>query len=281
MATYDIALFAGHGQGDPGAVGNGYQEHALALELRDKVYNLIKDKLSVHLAINPYNNNPTRGNTYRQKFAVSIHFNAGGGTGAEVLVPLNEGYLSMDVDVLNRFRALGSVSRGVKSRNYHTEATSQRSHGTKLSGTDYYKEIREAWANGISLSIVEVAFVDTRADIANYVAKKDEYARALANAILKACGKAELSVAPVVTPVVQSGGIVLYKGDKDGHLANWLGSHFGYGVDRNTTKADLSKYKEVICVGCSAADYPRCTRLLSGSNSKLTLKAVSDYIQTV
>ena len=37
MASYDLGLFKGHGLGDVGAVGNGFQEHERVSTLADKI----------------------------------------------------------------------------------------------------------------------------------------------------------------------------------------------------------------------------------------------------
>lgn len=189
MAVYDIGVFAGHGNGDAGAVGNNLQEATLTAELTQKVVKLLESKgLSVHYGVNNFTNVYTNNNTYNKKLCVSIHFNGAtdsSANGAEILVPLGEKDFALETNILQRFVTLGSYNRGLKSREFTSEAWSSRKDGTALSGTDWFREIRNAWSKGISLSIIEVAFITNTADIGNYVAKKDEYALAIANSILK------------------------------------------------------------------------------------------------
>ena len=62
MANYDCFVFAGHGDGDCGAVGNGYKEHEQALILTNKVAKLLTDSgLKVQTGYNNYNKKLTSG----------------------------------------------------------------------------------------------------------------------------------------------------------------------------------------------------------------------------
>lgn len=204
MANYDLGLFKGHGQGDCGAVGNGYQEHERASVLVDKIAVHLKAKgLNVHTAVNNYVNVYPNSNTYSKKFALSIHLNSAtdsSAVGSEILVPCGEKYLDQEVEILKGLENLGFRNRGLKSRDYDSEAWYQRSNGTALSGKkDYYKEIRTAWNKGVSLSILEICFISNKGDIDRFNANIDKIALIIANAILKTCGLAQIS-APTPTP---------------------------------------------------------------------------------
>lgn len=197
MANYDTFIFAGHGTSekdgsyDPGAVSNGVREHDIAKKIATKATEyLTKNGYRVHLDEQNYIDNDVAGNTYRLKFGFSIHLNAsnGQGRGAECYIPLNEGYCVVEQNILNDLATLGLVNRGIKSRNYYTEEYSQRYNGMKLSGTDYYKEIREAWKLGISLSILEVGFIDS-ADLTIVNNNIDKIAFFIARAIMQEDGK--------------------------------------------------------------------------------------------
>lgn len=169
MAVYDDFVFAGHGINnsngsyDPGAVAQGYKENDITRIIAKRVTEIKRQAgINTHYAENHYQNNNTYGNVYTSKAGVSIHINAGGGRGSEIYVPNGEKFLEPDFVILERFNEeLGLVNRGVKSKDYYTEETIARSYGVAINKKDYYKEIRQSWEQGISLSIIEIGFIDT------------------------------------------------------------------------------------------------------------------------
>ena len=189
MASYDLGLFKGHGLGDVGAVGNGFQEHERVSTLADKIAKHLTGKgLKVHTGVNNYVNVYVNSNTYGKKFALSLHLNSASdssASGCEILVPLKEKYFDLEIEILKGLEGLGFKNRGLKSRDYNTEAWSLRTNGQVSSGTDYYKEIRTAWAKGVSLSIVEFCFISNSADIQRFNNNIDKIALLVANAILR------------------------------------------------------------------------------------------------
>ena len=74
--------------------------------------------------------------------------------------------------------------RGVKSRDYHNEAMHLRQEKDGSRGTDYYKEIRQSWANGLSHSIIELCFISNLNDVKQLLNKKEKVCRIIANNIL-------------------------------------------------------------------------------------------------
>ena len=191
MATYDLFIFAGHGEGDPGACGNNYQEHERCVALCKKIVTLLESKgLSVHYGIQNYKNNLVQGNTYRQKFGFSIHLNSASAAakGIEILVPLSDKNLSIETEIINEMVKLGFTSRGLKSRDYDG-TWYNRKDGVALSGSEYYGEISRAKAAGVSLGIIESCFISNLDDITRYNNNIDKIATIYANAILRYCGK--------------------------------------------------------------------------------------------
>ena len=196
MANYDIAIFKGHGKSekdgkfDCGAVGNNKTEYEVVNQLVEKIALLLTNSsYKVHVDENNYKDNDTLGNSYRLKYALSIHLNAGGGTGSECIVPLGESYFKIENNILAELSKLGFVNRGVKSRDYNSEKWSQRTHGVKMSGTNYYGEIRQAWDNGISLTILEVGFIDNLNDLNKILSNLDKIAYIIASSIAQEDGK--------------------------------------------------------------------------------------------
>jgi N-acetylmuramoyl-L-alanine amidase len=186
VANYDVGLFIGHGLGDPGACFGEYKENEIVKKIVMKAKEYIGDKINVHVAENNYLKNYTSSNTYSTRYCLSVHINSGGGYGAEVFVPLGEKFLETETGLLNGLMDLGLKSRGIKSRDYATGKTIIRTSGSSLSGTDYYKEIRDAW-NKNSLSILEVGFIDT-SDINIIIKKIDEIAFVIARELCKLKG---------------------------------------------------------------------------------------------
>lgn len=212
MTTYNSFIFEGHGTSevdgsyDPGATSQGSRENDLADAIvaaaRAELQSNPKTKhLSIHYDEQNYIDNDTTGNTYTSKSGISVHINAGGGVGPEIWVPCKESYLGADFTIVaNIAGILGTPNRGVKSRDYDSENSFQRTNGVKLGYKDYYKEIRQAWEKGFSLSILEVGFIDS-SDLAKIKSKIKEIGFEVARYIAIA-NDIELTkyVAPPTTP---------------------------------------------------------------------------------
>lgn len=193
---YDIFIFRGHGNGDCGAVGNGYTEEQVAQILVNLVVKKLRSR-GVNVHTNAYNQNNYQNcclSQYKYKFGYTFHLNSASASasGIEAFVPLNEKYLKLEEDILKQVSTkLNIPNRGVKSRNYNTEQISFRQHGTVSSGTDYYKEIREAWQRGISLTILELGFINSN-DVHKIIQYQEEITTIIANIILKELDKEPL-----------------------------------------------------------------------------------------
>ena len=193
---YDIFIFRGHGNGDCGAVGNGYTEE----QVSQLIVNLLVKKLRSK-GVNVHTNSANQNNyqncclsSYKYKFGYSIHLNSASASasGIEAYVPLGEKYLILEEQILKEISdKLDIPNRGVKSRNYNTEQVSFRQHNSPSSGLDYYKEIREAWQRGISLTILELGFINS-SDVHKIIQYQEEITTLIANIILKELGKEPL-----------------------------------------------------------------------------------------
>lgn len=193
---YDIFIFRGHGNGDCGAVGNGYTEEQVAQLLVNLLVKKLRSR-GVNVHTNASNQNNYQNcclNQYKYKFGYSIHLNSASSSasGIEAYVPLGEKYLKLEEDILKQVSSkLNIPNRGVKSRNYDTEQISFRQNGSPSTGKDYYKEIREAWQKGISLTILEVGFINSN-DVHKIMQYQEEITTIMANVILKELGKEPL-----------------------------------------------------------------------------------------
>ena len=199
---YDFYLFQGHGGVDAGACANGYKEIDIAYDVAEGVYNLLKNTFKIHRNSkqqNNYTSNLLLGNTYLGKFGITIHVNAGNANGTECLLPCMESYFKIENNILNKFSGFGFANRGIKSRSYISEQFYKRQDGKKINDLDYYKEIRQAWNLGVSGTILELFFIDSKTDLEKYNKYKIDMIYAIANTILEYYNKPLLSK-PVSKP---------------------------------------------------------------------------------
>lgn len=195
MANYNSFLFDGHGYSevdgsfDPGAASQGVKEHDLVTTINGFAKEFLgKTSLAIHYDEQNYLDKDFLGNSYSSKAGLSVHINAGGGTGVEIYVPITEKYLTFDIQLANELsQCMGIPNRGVKSRDYNSGNTVQRTNGVAIGGTDYYKEIRDAWNSGLSLAILEVGFVDT-SDLQKMQKHAREIGYYIAKYICNICG---------------------------------------------------------------------------------------------
>lgn len=173
-----ILLIAGHGAGDPGAVGCGYQE---ATETR-KMANAVKPLLEKYgVTVQMYDQNKNAYDVLRKggslplsgvDYVIEFHLNAGVGdtggngktTGAEILVDASEGGTSVEEKMLAKICALGFKSRGVKRRN------------------DLLVQ-NTVTNNGISHALIETCFIDDKDDMTLYAKQFNNIAKAIADGV--------------------------------------------------------------------------------------------------
>ncbi len=176
-----VVLDPGHGGGDPGAVANGLYEKNLTL----KIAQYCKAELEQYSGIEVYmtrdrdsdvggstatqelQNRVNVGKKYGADLLISIHINAGGGTGAEVYYPNNNYNSSIGsqgssaaTKIQAELTALGLYNRGTKIRN---AVNDKYPNG---SAADYYGIVRMSKLAGFPGLIVEHAFIDNKNDAA-------------------------------------------------------------------------------------------------------------------
>ncbi|MBS4980636.1 MAG: N-acetylmuramoyl-L-alanine amidase [Lachnospiraceae bacterium] len=180
-----VAIGAGHDANHPGASANGLREEVLTL----KVARYCREELSQYSGVRvvmlrdsescPYNSSSNyclNQRVYDAKNAgadlyVDLHFNSGGGTGAEIYYPnknyrpnLSEEGLSVSNKILEQLSALGLQNRGAKIKDSTLAGSSgQYPDGSKA---DYFTTnvlAKELEMTGI---IVEHAFLDHGSDAA-------------------------------------------------------------------------------------------------------------------
>lgn len=172
-----ILLIPGHGNGDPGAVGNGYRE----ADLTRQMATLIKAELSKYATVDIAN---TAVNWYRKiikygeyfnfkqyDYVLEIHFNSSPGTNADGKTTGTEIYITRAVpkgsieektaeNIVRNISALGFKNRGVKRTNF-----------------DLIYHIKK---QGVPAALLEVCFINDTDDMKLYKAKSHAIAEAVA-----------------------------------------------------------------------------------------------------
>lgn len=188
-----ILLIAGHGAGDTGACGCGYQEYKLTRELVD----LIAPGLRRYATVEVYDKNRSafydcqngNFNIGSYDYVLEVHFNAcvndqhgdGQTTGTEIYVTSSEKATTVEQAIINKVAACGLKNRGVKV-------------------TDFLV-IRTVKNKGMSSALIETCFIDDKDDMDVYKGKKTAIADAIVNGIAEGFGlKATASQPKPETP---------------------------------------------------------------------------------
>lgn len=175
-----ILLIAGHGQGDPGACGCGYQEATLTREL----VALVQNRLSTVADVTVFDTSTNMytylkaGNKYIFKdydYVLEIHFNAfgNGANGTEILVHTSEKGVSVEEKIIDNITKLGFKNRGVKPNSF-------------LLNMRVCKQ-----QQGVSYALLEVCFIDNISDMDKYTPNKSKVADAIVDGIISGFGLKE------------------------------------------------------------------------------------------
>lgn len=206
-----IFLDYGHGGSDPGSVANGYKEKDLTLKFGLKVAEKLRKKgfvVGESRTTDIYVDLDSRGRMMKgYDYGISIHLNAGGGLGYEFLVPIKENLCKIERLMDEAFKPLGANTRSSRcySKEYYTKKKYPRSFdgynfGESYNLTDWFSICRESWAVGTSADIFEMAFIDNKADLDNFLSKMDLYADAIVSVLCKAFNVADGESMPVPQP---------------------------------------------------------------------------------
>ena len=194
MAVYDCFINIGHGLRSDGVfytgacIGN-HQEHDIATRIVNNAVAKIKAKgINIYVTEQNYYNHTVVRNSYNYRFGMSIHLNAGRGKRAEIYAPCKDKNLDAEFYIMSELAKLGLNNGGVKSRDYNSGVTYIRTNGVALNCTDYYGEINNAYANGISLDILETGFIDST-DVDIILNNIDKIGTIIANAYCMICDK--------------------------------------------------------------------------------------------
>lgn len=193
-----ILLIAGHGAGDPGACGNGYQEATLVRELAPKLKDTLSDYADVtifepNMNMYKYLKSGTFFDFKKYDYVFEWHFNAcvndkvgdGKTTGTEILVHGLESGTHVEECIVKNIAALGFRNRGVKRR-------------TDLQNMNICRRVQN-----VSYALLETCFIDDKDDMDLYVAKKNDVVKAVADGIIKGFGLKKKAVVGTMNALVE------------------------------------------------------------------------------
>jgi|SRR5690625_1473640 len=219
-----IFIDAGHGGTDPGAQGNGLREKDLTLTISKKIADILKDyNVSVKLSRTTdktlsLKQRTDAANKWGADYFLSVHINAGGGTGYEDFI----------------YNGLSDSSQTAKRRNtIHAEIIKQlsgvRNRGKKKANFHVLRESK------MEAMLTENMFIDTKADADKLKSNAflNKVAQGHANGLIKAFGLKRKVVKPS-TPTAP-------KIDKNTFYRVIAGSY----NDRKNADAQVAKLKKL------------------------------------
>ena len=162
-----ILLIAGHGDGDPGAIGNGYREADLTREVVRRLKPLIPCTFDIaDTSRNWFEWLGTHSYDFtKYDYVLEIHFNSGGGYGTEIFVTTSEKSTAVESAVLNELASAGLRNRGLKRKNFRV--------------------ISRVAAQDVSAALLEVCFIDSASDMTLWMLKSGDLIKAIADGIIK------------------------------------------------------------------------------------------------
>lgn len=175
--TLRILLIAGHGAGDPGAIGYGTE----ATETRRVVNELKSLFAGYNVQVDVYNQNRNAyddiGNGSLQvnfadyDYVFEIHFNSAANqeaTGVEIWVTPSEQGITVEQAIVNKVSALGYPNRGVKREDFRV--------------------IRTAKNKGTSAALIETCFISNQGDMNRYNSNFTKVCNAMVEGIAEGFG---------------------------------------------------------------------------------------------
>ena len=167
-----IFLSAGHGGNDVGAVGNGYKEADLTIELRDLVLKYL-NQLGAKVVIDDNKNALAQTITFfknkvaKDSILLDIHWNSFNetSTGTEVLIPATP--TKFETDLATDLSKVIATTLNIKNRGVKTELQSARKSlgWMRLTGENV---------------LIETCFISNKNDMKSYQENKEELAKRIA-----------------------------------------------------------------------------------------------------
>lgn len=173
-----ILLISGHGAGDPGAIGNGYKEADLTVEVVKGIKPLLEKYATVD--VYPYERNAFKDiqngnlqvNFANYNYVFEVHFNAfnGAAKGTEIYVTSKEKGTTVEQKIMKNLGAYFSI-RGA--------------NGVMV--TDFLV-IKTAKNKGASSALLETCFIDNAEDMKSFQNNKAAIYKAIVDGIVDGFG---------------------------------------------------------------------------------------------
>ena len=190
-----ILLIAGHGAGDPGAVGYGTESTETRRVLNEVKalfggYDVIVDVYPTNRnAYADIGNGSLQVNFANYDYVFEIHFNSAANpeaTGVEIWVTYAEQGITVEQAIVNKVAALGYSNRGVKREDFRV--------------------IRTAKNKGTSAALIETCFISNNGDMARYNSNFSKVCNAIVEGIAEGFGisKKDGYFPPVAQPTPPS-----------------------------------------------------------------------------
>lgn len=182
---FKLMVVAGHGQGDPGACGNGHKEANINRDLADRI---VKYAISKGINVTLYDPNLNAVTQCKQgnvpqfaghHYCLEIHCNASSkdtSRGTMFYVHKDEVGCSVEQNILNRLYALGTR----KCWDGIVNAFVQFKTGLIVQN--------RCKAQGVSHGLLETFFITNKDDVNWYFTKKDDIAREVVEGIIEGFG---------------------------------------------------------------------------------------------
>lgn len=175
-----VLLIAGHGAGDPGAVGNSYKECTLTRHLLECItnrmpysaYNIDMTKYDVNKNAYEESKKGSIPDYEAYDFVLEIHFNAFSDNsvrGTEVLYRSGDTVKDFGEALLTKMANLGFVNRGMKVR-------------------EDLLNMNNCYEKSVPYALFETCFITNAGDVSRYQATYNDIADAIIDAIAFAWG---------------------------------------------------------------------------------------------
>lgn len=184
-----VLLISGHGTltRDPGATYAGRYEYAYAYDLVQRVADNLAGDSAIEVLLEPSpliaSEEMTLISQTDADLILSIHFNAGKGSGSEMIVPLFVDDLSFPKSLLGAFNTFGQPLRQTAIYSRSTTQKISRNSDGSITGTDYYGVIRAGANRGIASYILEIEFIDNESNMAFYDSHVQDYVTSISNVL--------------------------------------------------------------------------------------------------
>jgi len=194
-----IVIDAGHGGWDKGVSCLGYHEKDIALSMANQVSRRLRE---LGFTVKQLRDSDTdagsatnRGRAIahlKPDFALSFHVGASGGArkkqGSDIIVPIEKSCSKFESSLHRCLEELKFCHR-VYSKEARTQNIINRSStkdfrfAESKESPDYYTIMREAWAGGIPLDIIELFYLDNEEDLAKFFNLEESYVEAVVKSL--------------------------------------------------------------------------------------------------